>query len=212
MKHRFVVRSIGIQYFSHSWHSPCPAFVLLFTRATAKLGCHHEHRHSTFFSLLIQPLPSVLAVHEGEAQLPSRALALNILSFLTQHFPVSLLSTRTKHRSVIRGICHSTFSSYWQSPCLVPCSPQELGTVLYQGRWHSAFNFCTPSSISNCCPHTSLLGYVTFSVAPNSSLILLMLTNLPSKLMLPALSFVPEAREPPNGCCPTIAPVLLQFT
>jgi integrase len=28
----------------------------------------------------------------------------------------------------------------------------------------------------------------------------------------PALSFVPEARAPPNGCCPTTAPVGLSFT
>jgi len=28
---------------------------------------------------------------------------------------------------------------------------------------------------------------------------------------VPALSLVPEAREPPNGCCPTTAPVRLSF-
>ena len=28
----------------------------------------------------------------------------------------------------------------------------------------------------------------------------------------PALSFVPEARAPPNGCCPTTAPVGLSLT
>ena len=29
---------------------------------------------------------------------------------------------------------------------------------------------------------------------------------------LPALSFVPDARAPPNGCWPTTAPVGLSFT
>ena len=28
----------------------------------------------------------------------------------------------------------------------------------------------------------------------------------------PALSFVPDARAPPNGCCPTTAPVGLSLT
>src|SRR5690606_30025736 len=30
--------------------------------------------------------------------------------------------------------------------------------------------------------------------------------------MLPALSLVPDARPPPNGCCPTTAPVHLSLT
>ncbi len=47
---------------------------------------------------------------------------------------------------------------------------------------------------------TSLLGYETWGVELNSSLMLLMLTNLPRMLMLPALSLVPLARLPPNGC------------
>lgn len=48
--------------------------------------------------------------------------------------------------------------------------------------------------------YTSLLGYSTLVVAPNSSFKLLMLTNLPMIAALPALSFVPDARAPPNGC------------
>ena len=47
---------------------------------------------------------------------------------------------------------------------------------------------------------TSLLGYSTLYVPPNSSLILLMLTNLVRIFMLPALSFVPLALAPPKGC------------
>lgn len=59
---------------------------------------------------------------------------------------------------------------------------------------------------------TSLLGYATLVVALNSSLMLLILTNRPRMLMLPALSLVPLALLPPNGCWPTTAPVLLQLT
>lgn len=57
----------------------------------------------------------------------------------------------------------------------------------------------------------SLLGYSTLVVATNSSFIVLMFTNLPMIAELPALSLVPEALAPPNGCCPTTAPVLLQL-
>ena len=45
-------------------------------------------------------------------------------------------------------------------------------------------------------PYTSLLGYCTFSVGINSSLMDLTLTNLLSKFALPALSFVPLALDP----------------
>lgn len=51
---------------------------------------------------------------------------------------------------------------------------------------------------------------MTLSVGTNSSLIDLPLTNLVNSPMLPALSLVPLALAPPNGCCPTTAPVDLQ--
>lgn len=60
-------------------------------------------------------------------------------------------------------------------------------------------------------PQTSLLGYSTLVVGPNSSFMLLMLTNRPMMAALPALSLVPDALAPPNGCWPTTAPVLLQL-
>lgn len=60
-------------------------------------------------------------------------------------------------------------------------------------------------------PQISLLGYSTLVVATNSSFMVLMFTNLPMIAELPALSFVPDALAPPNGCCPTTAPVLLQL-
>lgn len=69
----------------------------------------------------------------------------------------------------------------------------------------------TVSTKSKSKPYTLLLTYSTSTVGPNSSLMLLTLTNLDSKLALPALSFVPDALAPPNGCCPTTAPVDLQL-
>lgn len=62
-----------------------------------------------------------------------------------------------------------------------------------------------------CTFYASLLGYVTFSVGMNSSLMALILTNRESSVALPALSFVPLALDPPKGCCPTTAPVHLQL-
>ena len=44
------------------------------------------------------------------------------------------------------------------------------------------------------------------------SLIVRALTHRIRFHMEPALSFVPEARAPPNGCWPTTAPVGLSFT
>lgn len=71
----------------------------------------------------------------------------------------------------------------------------------------------SPSCPENPLPHpqTSLLGYSTLSLPTKSSLILLILTNLLNRFWLPALSFVPLALAPPNGCWPTTAPVLLQL-
>lgn len=60
-------------------------------------------------------------------------------------------------------------------------------------------------------PQSSLLGYATCLVGANSSLMARMFTKRVKRLALPALSSVPLALEPPKGCWPTTAPVLLQL-
>jgi hypothetical protein len=55
--------------------------------------------------------------------------------------------------------------------------------------------------------YTKLDGYPKLSIPTNDSLMLLADTNREKIEILPALSFVPLARPPPNGCCPTTAPV-----
>lgn len=59
--------------------------------------------------------------------------------------------------------------------------------------------------------YSLLLGYSTSSLPTKSSFTALMLTKRLSKFALPALSLVPLARAPPNGCWPTTAPVHLQL-
>jgi hypothetical protein len=60
-----------------------------------------------------------------------------------------------------------------------------------------------------CSAYNSFEGYSTLVVGSVSSFIDLMLTNRDKMAADPALSLVPEARAPPNGCCPTTAPVLI---
>jgi hypothetical protein len=50
-------------------------------------------------------------------------------------------------------------------------------------------------------------GYKTLSIVEKPSLIVLWDMNRVNNPAVPALSFVPLDREPPNGCCPGIAPV-----
>jgi hypothetical protein len=47
--------------------------------------------------------------------------------------------------------------------------------------------------------------------ALNVSLMVRVLTHRVRFNFDPALSFVPDARAPPKGCCPTTAPVGLSF-
>ena len=54
-------------------------------------------------------------------------------------------------------------------------------------------------------------GYLKSVAGIRVSLIVLGLTHRRRLRWLPALSFVPEALAPPNGCCPTIAPVGLSL-
>ena len=54
-------------------------------------------------------------------------------------------------------------------------------------------------------------GYLKSRGGLNVSLMERALTQRTRLSFEPALSFVPEARAPPNGCCPTTAPVGLSL-
>lgn len=57
----------------------------------------------------------------------------------------------------------------------------------------------------------SMNGYLKSVDGIRVSLMVRGLTQRMRLRKLPALSFVPEALDPPKGCCPTIAPVGLSF-
>ena len=54
--------------------------------------------------------------------------------------------------------------------------------------------------------YNSFEGYSTLVVGKVSSFIDRILMNRDKRAADPALSFVPDDRAPPNGCCPTTAP------
>jgi hypothetical protein len=59
--------------------------------------------------------------------------------------------------------------------------------------------------------HGMFEGYKCDVGGKNDSFTLRTLVHLSMNEGLPALSFVPLARAPPKGCCPTIAPVDLSL-
>jgi len=53
--------------------------------------------------------------------------------------------------------------------------------------------------------------YLKSSAGTKFSFIARAETDLKRFIIVPALSFVPDALEPPKGCCPTTAPVGLSL-
>ena len=90
----------------------------------------------------------------------------------------------------------------------------ERGTVESRGvterlpaKCHREERYRAPPGYS-----VSRYGYLQFFGGLPTSLMARGDTQRYRLRMLPALSLVPEARPPPNGCWPTTAPVLLSFT
>src|SRR5690242_169794 len=87
--------------------------------------------------------------------------------------------------------------------------PAELSTVRRTG----AVRFDrTTASMQRVAPTQVMCGYRWSVGGTNVSLIARGDTQRSRFQIEPALSFVPEARAPPNGCCPTTAPVGLSLT
>jgi hypothetical protein len=68
-----------------------------------------------------------------------------------------------------------------------------------------------PPSAADAAYLSAMNGYVKLVGGTNVSLIVRAETHRNRFRKLPALSFVPEPRAPPNGCCPTTAPVGLSL-
>lgn len=64
----------------------------------------------------------------------------------------------------------------------------------------------------NRADYSPMWGYVQSVSGTKVSLIDRGLTQRSRLNMEPALSFVPDALDPPKGCCPTTDPVGLSFT
>ncbi len=137
---------------------------------------------------------------------PSSGVALRCVDTTDDGIRVCSWSCNSKSPVVLDGKCQFTpstvsfLSIYDTLLCLI--LPPSVQVCIPLHRNHL------------CCalPYAKLDGYSNpSSRCINVSLILLALTNLEKMLRLPALSFVPLARAPPNGCWPTTAPVHLSL-
>jgi len=114
------------------------------------------------------------------------------------------------HKRLQRSLalaCHFSCSNLSGKKLHTCSTPPETPLICN----HIAVQILLMSSNRSHAFQTSFDGYSTEVSFKKLSLIALMLTNLDSKFAEPALSFVPDALAPPNGCCATTAPVLLQL-
>jgi hypothetical protein len=122
---------------------------------------------------------------------------------------LSAAATQATREDRIRTITTKVKLSVYSLCCEFICTfVFDEFTLLYRCLCHRYAGYRSKESRA-CSAYNSFEGYSTLVVGSVSSFIDLMLTNRDKMAADPALSLVPEARAPPNGCCPTTAPVLI---